>query len=127
MERKRKYNQYLLDATHEVPVRSRHRAKKEAPFDASLPTLQGDVSTSPDLVSEETLCDRGQPPVNDDSDATVKGASPVPIDDDSPSTYSSSDSSDAETSEDEEHAFEPSDGNADMVRISKFRHHRSYL
>lgn len=108
-------------------MRSRHRAKKEAPLDASLPTLQDDGSTSPDLVSEETRCDRGQPPVNDDSDATVKGASPVPIDDDSPSTYSSSDSSDAETSEDEEHAFEPSDGNADMVRISKFRHHRSYL
>nr|XP_037273416.1 uncharacterized protein LOC119165339 [Rhipicephalus microplus] len=66
------------------------------------------------------LCDRSHPPVNDDSDCSGKSVesacikSPDPTDVDSPNTDTSSESSDAETSGDEAHACEPSDGNADM-------------
>lgn len=94
-------------------------------MDASpLPTLQNGSAQSPDLVSvvasEETLCDRSHPSVNDDSDCSGKSVesacikSPDPTDVDSPNTDTSSESSDAETSGDEAHACEPSDGNADM-------------
>ncbi|KAL3247752.1 hypothetical protein MRX96_056828 [Rhipicephalus microplus] len=116
MERKRKYNLYISDPTHDVPVRSKHRSKKTVSLDASpLPTLQNGSAQSPDLVSvvasEETLCDRSHPPVNDDCDCSGKSVesacikSPDPTDVDSPNTDTSSESSDAETSEDEAHAF----------------------
>ncbi|KAL3195441.1 hypothetical protein MRX96_045681 [Rhipicephalus microplus] len=116
MERKRKYNLYISDPTHDVPVRSKHRSKKTVSLDASpLPTLQNGSAQSPDLVSvvasEETLCDHSHPPVNDDSDCSGKSVespcikSPDPTDVDSPNTDTSSESSDAETSGDEAHAY----------------------
>ncbi|KAL3184660.1 hypothetical protein MRX96_005991 [Rhipicephalus microplus] len=135
MERKRKYNLYISDPTHDVPVRSKHRSKKTVSLDASpLPTLQNGSAQSPDLVSvvasEETLCDRSHPPVNDDSDCSGKSVesacikSPDPTDVDSPNTDTSSESSDAETSGDEAHALEKclalaSDGDLFICRVNE--------